>query len=489
MEDGNADLCFIVRDTGMGIPRDKFKIIFDSFSQADASTTRKFGGTGLGLTISSQLVALMGGGHIELESEVGKGSVFSFTLPMDTVSASPLIKYQQTGRIAGMQVLVVDDNDTNRKLLQEILISWKMLPVLVQNGEQALVEMESAARKGKPYPLALLDNQMPGMDGFQLVEKLRSHPGYVGTTVMMLTSEGQRGHAARCRELGISSYLMKPISQSELLDAIMTALGEPAQGSSLITRHSVRETKRKLDLLLAEDNAVNQTLAIRLLEKLGHKVTLAQNGLEAFSCWQAGKFDAILMDVDMPVMNGFEATAKIREGERTRGGRIPIIAMTAHAMKGDREDCIKHGMDGYISKPIDTEVLWHELESINLRSSGADEMNINETKDSVVADFDKAMTLMDNSRELFDEIVSLFMQDAPPHMQKIKEGLAQGNEEWVRHSAHALKGMVGIFSAEKTTKAAEWVEKNAGHAELGAGVAKLEIALNELQEEIKKYCA
>jgi len=483
-----ADLCFSVRDTGIGIPREKFQMIFESFSQADTSTTRQFGGTGLGLTISSQLVALMGGGMIDLESEVGKGSIFSFTLPMDAVSIEPLAKYQKTGRISDMQVLVVDDNKTNRKLLQEILCAWKMLPTLVENSQQAMLEMEAAVKKGKPYLLALLDIQMPGMDGFELAEKIRTHPDYVDTKVMMLSSEGQRGHAARCRELGIAGYLMKPISQSELLDAIMTALGEPTQSSSLVTRHSVREAKRKLNLLVAEDNSVNQTLAIRLLEKLGHKVTLAQNGFEAFSCWQAGKFDAILMDIDMPVMNGYEATAKIREDEETRGGHIPIVAMTAHAMKGDREECIKHGMDGYISKPIDTEALWHELEFINLPSSGGAEIYINNTQDSVVADFAKAMTLMDNSRELFDEIVSLFMQDAPPHMQKIKDGLAQGNIDWVQHSAHALKGMVGIFSAEKTTKAAEWVEKNAGHAELSTGVAKLETALNELKEAIKKYC-
>jgi CheY-like chemotaxis protein len=218
-------------------------------------------------------------------------------------------------------------------------------------------------------------------------------------------------------------------------------------------------------------------------------VTLAKNGSEAFSFWQGANFDAILMDVDMPVMNGYEATAKIRDVERTRGGHIPIVAMTAHAMKGDREECIENGMDGYVSKPIDIEALWHELESIDLPSSGNIVMDISKTQDSAVADFDKAMTLMDNSRELFDEIVSLFMQDAPPHMQKIKEGLSRGNADLVKHSAHALKGMVGIFSAEKTTKAAEWVEQNSGHAELSMGVEKLEIALNELQEAIKNHCA
>jgi PAS domain S-box-containing protein len=487
--DALAELRFKVRDTGMGIPREKFKLIFDSFSQADSSTTRKFGGTGLGLTISNQLVNLMGGSHIELESEVGKGSTFYFTLNMDSVSRDPLSNYQHTGKIAGMPVLVADDNATNRKLIREILHNWKMLPTIVESGEQAIVELETALQKGKPYPLALLDVQMPGMDGFELVEKIRSRPEYVGATIMMLTSEGQRGHAARCRELGVASYLMKPISQSELLDAIMTALGEPLQSAALVTRHSLRESKRALRLLLAEDNAVNQTLAIRLLEKLGHEVTLANNGQEAVTYWQAGKFDAILMDVDMPVMNGYEATQKIREEEKIRGGHIPIVAMTAHAMKGDREVCIGYGMDGYISKPIDTEELWHELDNVARQTPVIKEKNVNKKQKLVVADFDKALKLMDDSRELFDEIVSLFMQDTPPHMQRIKEGLAQGNAEWVRQSAHAIKGMVGVFSAEQTTEAAALVERIAGQDECGAAIEELEVSLNELREAIKVYSA
>jgi CheY-like chemotaxis protein len=473
----------------MGIPREKFKLIFESFSQADSSTTRKFGGTGLGLTISNQLVNLMGGAQIELESEVGKGSTFYFTLRMDTVSRDPLSNYQHTGKIAGMPVLVADDNATNRKLLREILHNWKMLPTIVESGDQAIAELEKALKNGKPYPLALLDVQMPGMDGFELAEKIRSHPEYVGATIMMLTSEGQRGHAARCRELGVASYLMKPISQSELLDAIMTALGEPMQSAALVTRHSLRESKRTLNLLVAEDNSVNQTLAIRLLEKLGHAVTLAQNGQEAVTYWQAEKFDAILMDVDMPVMNGYEATQKIRAEEKIRGGHIPIVAMTAHAMKGDREVCISYGMDGYISKPIDTEELWHELDNVARQTPVIKEKNVNKKQKLVVADFDKALKLMDDSRELFDEIVSLFMQDTPPHMQRIKDGLAQGNSEWVRQSAHAIKGMVGVFSAEESTQAAALVEKIAGQNECGAAVEELEISLNELREAIKQYCA
>jgi len=486
----HARMQFSVRDTGIGIPRDKFNTIFESFSQADTSTTRKYGGTGLGLTISAQLVKLMGG-HIEVDSQVGKGSTFQFTLPMRIISFNPLANYQRTGRIAGMSVLVADDNATNRRLLQEMLQNWKMSPTLVENGAQALAELERAAKGGHPYQVALLDLQMPGMDGFELAEQIRKHPDHVGATVMMLTSQGQRGDALRCRELGIASYLTKPISQSELLDSIMTAIGEPMQPDTApITRHSLRETRRKLNLLLAEDNKVNQTLAIRLLEKLGHRVTLATNGIEAVQHWQNGQFDAILMDVDMPEMNGYEATARIRELELDTGRHIPIVAMTAHAMQGAHEECLRHGMDGYLTKPIDTEVLWHELDKLAQGpAAGAVQ---EQTKPALpVVDFDQALQTMDGNRELFDEIVRLFLEDAPPHLQHVKDGLAQGDAKVVRHSAHTLKGMVSIFAAERTRQAAERVEKIAGQGSCegcGDAVAELEIALAELLAAINSYC-
>jgi PAS domain S-box-containing protein len=475
-------LHFNVRDTGIGIPREKFKAIFESFSQADTSTTRKYGGTGLGLTISAQLVELMGG-KIELESEVGKGSNFHFTLQMNTVSADPLAFFQQTAHIEGMSVLVADDNATNRLLLQEILSSWKMKPTVVASGEQALFELEKAAQKGSPYQVALLDLQMTGMDGFELADRIRQHPDHVRATVMMLTSEGQRGDAARCRELGVASYLMKPISQFELLNAVMTALGEQPP-STLITRHSLRETRRKLNLLLAEDNVVNQTLAVRLLEKLGHKVTVAKNGLIAVQQWQAGQFDAILMDVDMPLMNGYEATERIREQEQTTGQHIAIVAMTAHAMQGAREECLGHGMDGYLTKPIDTEALWRELDRL---SQGLEPEALCELPQQqlVVADFDKARKMMDDNVELFDEIVRLFLEDAPPHMQHIKDGLAQGDAKAVRHSAHTIKGMAGVFSAERILPIAERVEMSSGQEGCEEAIAELEIALNELLEALK----
>jgi CheY-like chemotaxis protein len=485
-----ASLRFSVRDTGIGIPQEKFQTIFESFSQADTSTTRKYSGTGLGLTISAQLIELMGS-RIELESELGKGSTFHFTLPMQIVSDAPLANYQETGCIVGMPVLVADDNATNRLLMSEMLKSWQMSPVVVADGEQALLELERAAQSGKPYPLALLDVQMPGIDGFELAEKIRQHPGYVGATVMMVTSEGQRGHATRCRELGVASYLMKPIAQSELLNAIMIALGEPLkQNTPLITRHSLREKhKTKLKLLLAEDNKVNQTLAIRLLEKLGHQVTLANNGIEAVRHWQNTSFDAILMDVDMPEMNGYEATERIREYEKASDQHIPIVAMTAHAMQGAREECLRHGMDGYLTKPIDTEALWRELDKL-AQAVEATDVTHDESeleKSLQIADFDKSRAMMHDSKELFDEIVHLFQTDAPQHMQQIKHGLEQGNTGAISHSAHTLKGMVGIFAAERTMQAAERVEQTVGQPECNMAVTKLEAALLELQTAIEQY--
>ena len=484
---GHADMRFSVRDTGIGIPREKFKSIFESFSQADTSTTRRFGGTGLGLTISAQLIELMGS-HIELDSVVGEGSVFHFTLSMEVVSADPAADYQQTGRIVGMPVLVADDNATNRRLLEEMLRNWKMAPTVVADGVMALAEMERAALAGRPYPLALLDVQMPGMDGFELAERIRQHPEYAGATVMMLTSEGQRGHAARCKELGVSSYLMKPVSQSELLDSIMTALGIPQQqANTLITKHSLRESRRKLHLLLAEDNKVNQTLAIRLLEKLGHSVTLANNGVEALQRWQSGThFDAILMDVDMPEMNGYEATEHIRQQEAQTGGHIRIVAMTAHAMQGAREECLSHGMDGYLTKPIDTELLWRELDELAQSTEGKEAV-IAPKKKLAVANFAKARELMDDSRELFEEIVALFKTDALPHLQAVHDGLASGDANAVKHGAHALKGMVSIFAAERTMAAAQQVESNAGVEGCAQLVPELDEAMQELQATIAAY--
>ena len=348
-------LRFTVADTGIGISPDKQSAIFEAFKQADGSMTRKYGGTGLGLTISSRLVELMGG-KIWVESELGEGSHFHFTANFKVQKlASRTIVPRDPTTLRDMRVLVVDDNATNRQILVKMLETWRMAPAVADSGAKAMVTLTEAKGLGRAFPLILLDAQMPEMDGFALAEYIKRHPSFRAATIMMLSSAGQRGDAMRCRELGVAAYLTKPIRQSELMDAILSALGTRAKSEAkpaLVTRHSLRESQHRLRVLLAEDNAVNQLVALRLLERIGHTVTVAASGKKALEAWEKDSFDAILMDVQMPEMNGWEATQAIREKERTTGGRIPIIAMTAHAMKGDDERCCAAGTDDYLTKPI-----------------------------------------------------------------------------------------------------------------------------------------
>jgi two-component system, sensor histidine kinase and response regulator len=359
-------LHFAVRDTGVGIAADKQSTIFEAFSQADGSMARKYGGTGLGLTICVRLAEMMGG-RIWVESELGKGSVFHFTVQLQVQSALaarpvPL----QPEQLRDLHTLIVDDNFTNRTVLHGMLTRWGMKPTAVDGALAALQALEIAKSTGRPFPLILLDGQMPEMDGFALAEQINKDPGLVGATIMMLTSAGHLGDAARCRELGISAYLVKPIRQGELLESICQVLQKSPQKApdSLVTRHTLREAKHRSRILLAEDNAVNQTLAVRILEKRGFEVFVAADGREAVAALEKGPFDLILMDVQMPHMDGFEATAAIRTKEKSSGGHIPIIAMTAHALKGDQERCLAAGMDAYVSKPMRVNELLAAIESM-----------------------------------------------------------------------------------------------------------------------------
>jgi len=355
---GDRIVRFTVIDTGIGIPEDKRELIFDPFSQADTSTTRKYGGTGLGLTISARLAGMMGG-RIWVESEAGKGSKFHFTARLAAADAK-IINVETIAPpeiLRGVKVLVVDDNQTNRRILQRMLARWEMRSTAVEGGQEALLELAAAREAGMPYGLVLADMHMPKMDGFALVDQIRQRPELSAATIMMLTSAGHRGDAERCRELGVLAYLLKPIRQSELREAIARVLGARKQKGAipLITRYSlqdVREPRASLRVLLAEDNAVNQRLVVRLLEKRGHRVTVASNGREAVQALEKEKFDLVLMDLQMPHMDGFEATATIRQKEAGNASHLPIVALTAHAMKGDREKCLAAGMDGYLCKPI-----------------------------------------------------------------------------------------------------------------------------------------
>ncbi len=357
VEGGDRILHFVVSDTGVGIPPEKQKLIFEPFSQADSSTTRKYGGTGLGLTISARLVAMMGG-RMWVESEMGRGSQFHFTARLGTSWKSIEVGAIAPAEILrGVKVLVADDNRTNRRILEGMLKRWEMKSTSVEDGEQALAKLSSALEAGEAYGLILTDMHMPNMDGFGLIERIRRRPELSTAVIMMLTSAGHRGDAARCQELGVSAYLLKPIRQSELREAIARVLGAQEQKGviPLITRYSLgdaHDPTEFLRVLVVEDNAVNQRLATRLLEKRGHRVTVTANGREAVESVEKHAYDLILMDVQMPEMDGLEATAVIREREKRKGSHIPIIALTAHAMKGDRERCLAAGMDGYLTKPI-----------------------------------------------------------------------------------------------------------------------------------------
>jgi PAS domain S-box-containing protein len=380
MESREANHCVLhltVADTGVGIPEEKRELIFAPFSQADTSTTRKYGGTGLGLTISTRLVEMMGG-RIWVDSEVGRGSQFHFTARLGLTDAKEI----KVGSIAppeilrGSRVLIVDDNRTNRRILEGMLNRWEMISVSVEEGRQALDALSGAREGGMPFSLILTDMHMPKMDGFTLVEQIRKRPELATATIMMLTSAGHRGDAARCQELGVAAYLLKPIRQSELREAIARVLGAQAQNGAipLITRFSLqdgRDPAASLHLLLAEDNAVNQRLAVRLLEKRGHHVVVAGNGAEALAAMDKQDFDLVFMDVQMPEMDGLEATAVIRGKEKITGKHQPIIALTAHAMKGDREKCISGGMDGYLTKPIRPQELDEVLEDFMERRIAA----------------------------------------------------------------------------------------------------------------------
>ena len=357
---------FSVRDTGAGIPAEQQEKIFEAFSQADQSMTRKYGGTGLGLTICSRFVEMMGG-RIWVVSQAGQGSTFHFTANLSVQAplseqATPL---HPTG-LRNLPVLIVDDNFTNRQVLSGIVAQWGMIPTAVEGGRAAMLALEAAKDSGNPFPLVLLDGQMPEIDGFTLAKQIQDHPELVRTTIMMLTSADQLGDAMLCRELGISAYLVKPVRQSELLNLICKSLQQiPAdQPNAKRVRSAPRPAGRPFQVLVAEDNMVNQTLARRLLERRGYAITVVGDGRAALAALDRESFDLVLMDIQMPGMDGFEATAVIRQREESAGTHIPIVAMTAHAFKGDQERCLAAGMDAYISKPVRQQELYATIEAI-----------------------------------------------------------------------------------------------------------------------------
>lgn len=355
-----VSLRFSVKDTGIGMTPKQQAQIFKPFEQADGSTTRRFGGTGLGLAIAKQLCEMMDG-QMGVESEEGKGSTFTFTARFDLSKNPPAKLPVNRAHLAGLHVLVVDDNDTNRYILEEMVKSWQMVPHLVSNAADALTYL-----KANPQcDVVLSDVHMPDMDGFHLIEKILEDRLLDASRLLLLTSAGQRGDAARCKNMGIAGYLVKPVTSSEILDAIQMSLSYAKDTAvPLVTQHAVRESRVALRILLAEDNIVNQRLASRLLEKQGHVVQVANNGIEALEHLQKDTFDLVLMDVQMPELDGLEATREIRKREMSTGEHIRIVAMTAHAMDGDRERCIEAGMDDYVSKPIKANILFDVIDRV-----------------------------------------------------------------------------------------------------------------------------
>ena len=366
-DDSCVYIHFSVCDTGIGIAADKQRRIFQPFTQADGSVTRNYGGTGLGLTISTRLVELMAG-RMWMESRLGMGSTFHFTSKFGLQSElAPQPVPRELLELRDLPVLVVDDNATNRSILQGMLQIWKMKPMCFESGQAVLDALSAGITPGKVFSIVILDAQMPDIDGFTLAGHLKRFPQTADATILILTSGGLLGDAQRCREMGINGYLIKPIKQSDLLDALLLALGRPIDREAkpvLVTRHMVRENKKRQRILIVEDNLVNKLLAVRLLEKRGYSVTVAGNGKEALAALLVQTFDLALMDVQMPEMDGYDATAAIRETEKRTGAHLPIIAMTAHAMERDRERCLAAGMDSYVPKPIVAARLYETIETL-----------------------------------------------------------------------------------------------------------------------------
>jgi two-component system, sensor histidine kinase and response regulator len=499
---GEARLHISVSDTGMGIPLEKQQIIFESFAQADGSTTRRFGGTGLGLTISRQLVELMGG-RMWVESEVGKGSTFHFTCNFQKGTAAASDQERIAGQsLPGLNVLVADNNAVTREILAEMLTNWRMKPTLADSGPAALNLLEAAKNAGHPFPIVLLTALLPKVDGFQVLQRIQAIPGLAGGVIMLLSANRHMADRERCRQLGVKQCLTKPVGQSELLDAILMTLGLGVVEKQLIESSVPVPEKhrgRPLNILLSEDNPVNQKLAIRLLEKAGHHVLLASTGREALTAWEnAGipGFDVVLMDIQMPEMDGMEATAAIRDREKGSGKHLPILAMTAHAMRGDKERCLASGMDGYVSKPIQPASLFAEIERCLAASGGGASMTENSQGPGEQIDRVSLLERVEGDQELLTEMIHLFQEDAPKLLTTMRDAVQRGDMAVLERSAHSLKGAVSNLSAKATAAAALQLEKDAKSkdaesakkslAEVERAVERLLPALAELCQEVTK---
>ena len=463
-------LHFCVRDTGIGIAKEKHGMVFGAFTQADSSTTRKYGGTGLGLAITRRLIDLMGG-KLWLESEPGVGSAFHFTIRFEPASAQPAPFYPDPKILSHASILVVDDNETNRIILVEMLGRWGMQVATAKDAREALEILGRAGSQAPRFAAVISDLQMPHMDGFEFVENIRKSAQFGQIPVLMLSSSAQQGEHERCRQLGISAHLAKPIQPSELLDAILSALSLHAIEPSQTQDKTQDETqslpqsnwRQGMKVLLAEDNAVNRTLATRLLQKHGHTVVVVENGRQALEALERETVDLVLMDVQMPEMDGLEATAAIREKEKKTGDHLPIIALTAHAMKGDREKCLAAGTDDYLTKPIRTADLFAAVERLAHAKTiaTAEATSIVNSPRAKVFDNDVALRHVEGDRDLLDEIIRIFADQCPRTMFEIQNAIRDADLSVLERAAHSLKGAASNLCAVGVTQSAAELEESA----------------------------
>ena len=490
---GNPCLHFSVRDTGIGIPPDKHQVVFDPFAQADGSTRRRFSGTGLGLTISSRLVEMMGG-KIWLESEVGKGSTFHFTACFR--SATPRREESPQPNLHGLQVLVVDDNPTCLRILGSLLRQWNAQPALCRSGPEAFLALGKAKQQKRPFGVVLVDARLPDLQGFTVAERIKNDPELARSTVMLLSGASQSADIAQCQESGVAAYVAKPVLAPELLQAILRASGTLQDQRAEATAPGgppQPKVARKLRILLVEDNEVNRTLVTRLLGKHGHNVAVARNGREAVTAVQhgpGGVFDLILMDVQMPDMDGFETTAAIRGRELLTGGRVPIIAVTAYAMKGDRERCLAAGMDGYLSKPIRAQELLgllHEYEALPARTSELSHAQEQEECRYVGNEVEAVDTcaLLDRlggDWKLLGELVEIYLRESPSLLAAAQHALREKNGPELARVAHTIKGSAGNFSARATLETAGRLEALAGQGDF----SRASTAMDALERQMER---
>jgi PAS domain S-box-containing protein len=496
-ERGDRDVLLrcTVRDTGIGIPEEKRWEIFGAFVQADASTTRRYGGTGLGLTISTQLVEMMGG-RMWLESEPGKGSQFHFVVRLEVQDGGETMT--PAFDLRALHALVVDDNATNRQILTEILESWQMTAVGADSAPAALERLRQAASAGRAFHLVLTDALMPDVDGITLAERIADDQSLSGVKVMLLTSAGSAALRGRRASL-FEAVLVKPVKQSDLLDAIVTAFARPVMLRRQRTKRSLRTGRRAraLRVLVAEDNPTNQKLVSALLDQKGHQVSIVGNGRLAVERATADTFDVILMDVQMPEMSGLEATEAIRERERATGGHVPIVALTARAMAGDREQCFAAGMDAYVSKPVRADELFSAIEAIVGSSSDAESTAPSPPSEERPAATIELSTLLKNfggRADVVQEVIDVFLVDAPLMLTRLEKAARSGHAPEVAAAAHAIKGSVALFSQGDAYSSAQRLESSArggnvdgsadAAAEIAGAVSRLMTELRDLRTKL-----